>query len=109
MPADEAAIKNVGGLVLGQGIGKMAGFSAGVLTLGRPLGKKWNPSAARGAAVLFDYMGQKDGEYLAEDAQRAWRDAKTAARGAARTTAQGISRVNAPETWVGRKRLGDAY
>lgn len=101
MPADEALIKNGGGFVLGTGIGALgavAGAPAGVFAFRSPAG-------ARAGALLLGYMGQRDGEMMAQDAAEGWRNTKSAARRVGDVVGRAVTTLNDPRYWAnGRAR-----
>ncbi|MFN3582747.1 hypothetical protein [Phenylobacterium sp.] len=103
VPKDEALIRNGGGFVLGQTLGKLGAVSFGAAAL--PFARR-NPAIVPAAAGVGEYVGGWDGENIAKDLAAGWSGLKSTARDVGGTTLRGVAAMNEPAPHVGRGRLG---
>ncbi|WP_309090605.1 hypothetical protein [Phenylobacterium sp.] len=103
MSGDEALIRNGGGFLLGQGIGKVGAVSFGAAAA--PLAPRI-PAAIPAAVALGEYIGERDGEMLADGIADSWVGLKTKARDISGAMLGGVRLLNDPAAHVSRGRLG---
>lgn len=109
VPVDEALIRNGGGFALGQGLGKVGAFGFGTIARLNPRLRK-NPAGVMAAAGVGEYIGERDGEMLADDLANGWAGLKAGARDVGGAIRQGVGALNDPAAHVGRRRMGpDPY